>query len=99
VQKAADRWLTTNDNVSASQINVDHLAEELLKHPDRHFAQYLLDGIKNGFDTMVSKTNLPTVECKNLQSAFRNISHQLIWHFVVYFNSNSPNSMGKLLMT
>jgi hypothetical protein len=27
---------------------------------------------KNGFDTMVSKTNLPTVECKNLQSAFRN---------------------------
>jgi hypothetical protein len=45
VQKAADRWLTANDNVSASQINVDNLAEELLKHPDRHFVQYLLDGI------------------------------------------------------
>jgi hypothetical protein len=28
--------------------------------------------IKNGFDTMVSKTNLPTVECKNLRSPFRN---------------------------
>jgi hypothetical protein len=42
------------------------------KHPDRHFVQNLFDGIKHGFHTMVSKKNLPTVECKNLQSAFRN---------------------------
>jgi hypothetical protein len=47
---------------ASETINVDNLAEELLKHSDRHFVQYLLDGIKNGFDTMVSKTNLPTVE-------------------------------------
>jgi hypothetical protein len=49
VQKAADRWLIANDNLSASQFNVDNLAEELLKHPDRHFVRYLLDGIKIGF--------------------------------------------------
>jgi hypothetical protein len=70
VQKASDRWLTAKDNASASQIKVDNLAEELLKHPDRHVVQYLFDGIKNGFDTMLSKTNLPTVECKNSSFSF-----------------------------
>ncbi|CAG2187298.1 unnamed protein product [Mytilus edulis] len=61
-----------NDDYQRSHINVNNLEKELEKHPDRHFVKYLLDGITNGFDTMVSKTELPTVECKNLQSAFRN---------------------------
>ncbi|XP_071153766.1 uncharacterized protein [Mytilus edulis] len=61
-----------NDAYQLSHINVNNLEKELEKHPDRHFVKYLLDGITNGFDTMVSKTELPTVECKNLQSAFRN---------------------------
>ncbi|CAC5414502.1 unnamed protein product [Mytilus coruscus] len=61
-----------NDDYQLSHINVNNLEKELTKHPDRQFVKYLLDGIKNGFDTMVSKTELPTVECKNLQSAFRN---------------------------
>ncbi|XP_071171222.1 uncharacterized protein [Mytilus edulis] len=61
-----------NDDYQLSCINVNNLEKELAKHPDRNFVKYLLDGITNGFDTMVSKTELPTVECKNLQSAFRN---------------------------
>jgi hypothetical protein len=62
-------------NVSGHQastpINIDRLRLELACHPDRNFVNYLLDGLINGFDTMVSATDLPTKECKNLQSAFR----------------------------
>jgi hypothetical protein len=38
-------------------------------HPDRDFVHYLINGLTNGFDTLVANTTLPTKECKNLQSA------------------------------
>lgn len=55
-----------------SPINANILASELSNHPDRQFVHYLIDGIKYGFDTMVSTINIPTVECKNLKSAIIN---------------------------
>lgn len=45
------------------------LREELTGHPDSEFVEYVCDGLKFGFDTMVSETVLPTKECKNLLSA------------------------------
>jgi hypothetical protein len=32
---------------------------------------YLLDGLTDGFDTLVSETDIPTKECRNLQSAIK----------------------------
>jgi hypothetical protein len=49
-----------------SPIDVDRLGFELQKHPDRHFVEYLLSGLRFGFDTMVSTLELPIIECKNL---------------------------------
>ena len=54
-----------------SPIDVDRLGFELQKHPDRHFVEYLLSGLRFGFDTMVSTLDLPIIECKNLLSAVR----------------------------
>ena len=38
-------------------------------HPDKQFVQYLCDGLTNGFDTLISNTDNPTKECRNLRSA------------------------------
>ena len=54
-----------------SPIDVDRLGFELQKHPDRHFVEDLLSGLRFGFDTMVSTLELPIIECKNLLSAVR----------------------------
>lgn len=54
-----------------SPINVNRLEYELKEHPDKHFVMYLLNGIRFGFDTLVSILDLPTFECKNLLSAIR----------------------------
>ncbi|XP_033724564.1 uncharacterized protein LOC117314606 [Pecten maximus] len=56
----------------STPLNIERLAEELQNHPDRHFVDYLIEGLKQGFDTKVSTTSLPTKECKNLQSANNN---------------------------
>jgi hypothetical protein len=45
-----------------SPIDVDRLGFELQKHPDRHFVEYLLSGLRFGFDTMVSTLELPIIE-------------------------------------
>lgn len=37
-----------------SPINVNRLEYELKEHPDKHFVMYLLNGIRFGFDTLVS---------------------------------------------
>ncbi|CAG2189577.1 unnamed protein product [Mytilus edulis] len=37
----------------------------------KHFVMYLLNGIRFGFDTLVSMLELPTFECRNLLSAIR----------------------------
>ena len=52
-----------------SPINVDRLKLELEKHPDRKLVDNLITGLKLGFDAMVSPPDLPTFECKNIQSA------------------------------
>ena len=41
----------------------------MINHPDRQFVDYLITGLRQGFDNMVSQFNLPTMECKNLLSA------------------------------
>lgn len=50
-------------------MNTGKLAAELANHPDGVYRDYLLDGFINGFDTLISVTDLPTKECKNLLSA------------------------------
>jgi hypothetical protein len=55
-----------------SPVDVDRLGIELIKHPDRHFVEYLLSGLRFGFDTIVSTLELQIIECKNLLSAVRN---------------------------
>lgn len=40
-------------------------------HPDKQFVQYLINGLREGFDTLVRETDLPTMECKNLRSALK----------------------------
>jgi hypothetical protein len=37
-----------------SPVDVDRLGIELKKHPDRHFVEYLLSGLRFDFDDMVS---------------------------------------------
>ena len=54
-----------------SPINADILEQELVNHPNRKFVDYLINGIRNGFDTMISSLDLPTYECSNLLSATR----------------------------
>ena len=45
---------------------------ELKLHPDRQFVSFLIDGLTNGFDTMIPDLVLPNKECKNLLSARQN---------------------------
>lgn len=39
---------------------------ELCNHPDQKFVHYLCEGFSFGFDTMISNTQLETLECKKL---------------------------------
>lgn len=52
-------------------MNIDQLQYELSSHPDKTFVNYLVNGLRYGFNTKVKNTDLPTKECKNLQSALR----------------------------
>lgn len=40
-----------------------------MSHPDKHFVQYICNGFRNGFDTLVKFDNLETKECRNNLSA------------------------------
>ena len=53
----------------SSPINVNRLELELINHSDKQFINYLITGLRQGFDIMVSHSNLPTMECKNMLSA------------------------------
>ncbi|CAG2201868.1 unnamed protein product [Mytilus edulis] len=50
-------------------INVDELKQQLHNHPDKQFVNYLCHGLAFGFDTLISNTDVPTKECRNLRSA------------------------------
>lgn len=54
---------------ASTPINIDNLKEELRLHPDRQFVKYLIEGLTDGFDTLVNTVTLPTKECNNLLSA------------------------------
>ena len=56
-------------NACKQSINVNKLELELINHPDRQFVNYLITGLRQGFDNIVFQFNLPTMECKNLLSA------------------------------
>ena len=47
---------------------------ELQGHPDPAFVQYLCQGLRGGFDTLIPDIVLPNKECKNLLSARQNAS-------------------------
>ena len=51
------------------QVNVRRLRFELQSHPDEDFVHYICSGLEQGFDTLVSDTNLKTKECNNLLTA------------------------------
>jgi hypothetical protein len=48
------------------------LETELRQYPDRDFVEYLCDGLRYGFDTMINFIDMPTKECRNLVSATSN---------------------------
>ena len=53
-------------------INTDRLEYELQKHPDMEFKNYLLSGLRNGFDTGIKYLPSNSIECKNLRSTIAN---------------------------
>lgn len=48
---------------------MNKLEFELFSYPDKSFVNYLCNGLRKGFDTMISEVNLPTKECRNSFSA------------------------------
>ena len=56
----------------STPLNIKQFNMELKLHPDRQFVSFLIDGLTNGFDTMIPDLVLPNKECKNLLSARQN---------------------------
>ncbi|CAG2232425.1 unnamed protein product [Mytilus edulis] len=54
---------------ATTPVNVKQLKSELMNHPDKHFVDYLCNGLQYGFDTMVKYDNIKTMECRNNLSA------------------------------
>lgn len=52
-----------------SPIDVTQLEVELSEHPDKQFVNYLIDGLRNGFDTGIKCLPELSFECDNLLSA------------------------------
>ena len=57
-----------------TSVNVDQLESELQNHPDKTFVNYLCNGLRQGFDLLLSDTpvNIDTFECKNAKTAIEN---------------------------
>ena len=56
-----------------TSINVGNLEHELKLHPDRDFVNYLLSGLKEGFDTGIKSIPQSPFICKNLNSALNDM--------------------------
>ena len=54
---------------ATTPVNVKQLKSELMNHPNKHFVDYLYNGLQYGFDTMVKYDNFKTMECRNNLSA------------------------------
>ncbi len=63
-----------------SPIQVQALADELRRHSDKNFSNYVLDGFLHGFETGISQLPRLPFECKNLLSAIQqhDITSQLV---------------------
>ncbi|XP_052067179.1 uncharacterized protein LOC127706563 [Mytilus californianus] len=55
--------------LASTPINIDKLEEELSSHPDKNFALYLCNGLRQGFDCLVQGEISESKECKNDFSA------------------------------
>ena len=64
------KWLEFIPFIENSPINVIKLRELLQTHPDIEFVNYVCNGIRNGFDTMITNADLLTFECRNNFSSF-----------------------------
>ena len=58
-----------------SPVNVDQLEIELTNYPNEEFKSYLVNGLKQGFDTGFKVLPTSSVECKNLRSTFFHKEH------------------------
>ena len=63
------KWLEFIPFIENSPINVIKLRELLQTHPDIEFLNYVCNGIRDGFDTMITNADLLTFECRNNFSA------------------------------
>ncbi|VDH93556.1 Hypothetical predicted protein [Mytilus galloprovincialis] len=54
---------------ASTPINIEKLEHELQNHPDINFRSYLINGLRNGFDSMVKYDTWDTKVCKNNYSA------------------------------
>lgn len=54
---------------ATTPINVDRLEQELSSNPDKNFVNYICNGLRNGFDSMIVYDKLSSIECKNNFSA------------------------------
>jgi len=55
--------------VPSTPIHIENLEAELKFHPDSSFVDYLIHGLRNGFDTGFTEIPSTPYMCKNLQSA------------------------------
>ena len=62
------------ESAAKTPINITNLAQELEKHPDVQFTQYLLSGLTQGFHTGPAPP-VVSIECKNLRSALSHSEH------------------------
>ena len=63
------KWLEFIPFIENSPINFIMLRELLQTHPDIEFVNYMCNGIRDGFDTMITNADLLTFECRNIFSA------------------------------
>ncbi|RXN20392.1 poly [Labeo rohita] len=56
-------------NYLSTPVNISHLAIELALHPDKEFTNYLLSGLRHGFNPGVECVLSQNKICNNLQSA------------------------------
>jgi hypothetical protein len=69
VHESRTESTVSNHNYVTTPINIRNLEEELTNHPDQSFVKELIEGLKYGFNTGISKLPQTPFESKNLLSA------------------------------
>ena len=57
------------DLLPRTPINIDRLEQELIRHPDRSFVNFLISGLRKGFHTGIQGIPDHTLHGENLRSA------------------------------